>query len=150
MPSDRARTLRAGDVPAWRVLRALLWPEMSETDNASETAAALDDPNVGVFVVDSAHGLAGFIEASLRKYADGCATSPVGYIEGWYVAPECRGTGVGRRLAEAAEAWACTQGCTEMASDSLLDNVDSQRAHERLGYEEVERAVRFRKDIGKS
>lgn len=36
----------------------------------------------------------------------------------------------------------------EPASDSLLDNMMSQRAHAKAGYEEVERAVRFRKYIG--
>jgi aminoglycoside 6'-N-acetyltransferase I len=87
------------------------------------------------------------IEASLRKFADGCSTTPVGYIEGWYVAPQHRRSGIGRCLVEAAEQWARSQGCTEMASDSLLDNFDSQRAHARLGYQEVERAVRFRKDL---
>ncbi len=61
--------------------------------------------------------------------------------------PERRRSGIGGALIEAAEQWARSQGCIEMASDSLLDNVDSQQAHERLGYEEVERAVRFRKTL---
>jgi hypothetical protein len=34
-----------------------------------------------------------------------------------------------------------------MASDALLDNEDGRRAHEHLGYAEVEQAVRFRKDL---
>lgn len=44
----------------------------------------------------------GFVEASLRPYAEGCDTRPVGYLEGGYVAPEWRGQGIGRALVEAA------------------------------------------------
>jgi aminoglycoside 6'-N-acetyltransferase I len=69
----------------------------------------------------------------------------VGYIEGWYVAPDLRGMGIGRRLVQAAEDWARSNGCREMASDCTLDNDLSLRAHLALGYEETERLVHFRK-----
>lgn len=65
--------------------------------------------------------LSGFIEASLRQTVGGCATSPVGYIEGIFVKPDYRRRGVGRALVAAAEEWAASRGCTEMASDCLFD-----------------------------
>jgi hypothetical protein len=34
-----------------------------------------------------------------------------------------------------------------MGSDALIGNLDSQRAHLRLGYAEVERLVVFRKNL---
>jgi aminoglycoside 6'-N-acetyltransferase I len=34
-----------------------------------------------------------------------------------------------------------------MASDALIDNEVSQRAHKRLGFEVVDRCVRFRKGL---
>ncbi|MBV8171599.1 MAG: GNAT family N-acetyltransferase, partial [Candidatus Eremiobacteraeota bacterium] len=105
------------------------------------------DPSYAVFVSESDQRLSGFIEVRLRPYADGCDTSPVGYIEGWYVEPASRRSGIGRRLVAAAEQWARARGCSEMASDSLLDNENGRRAHEHLGYAEVEQAVRFRKDL---
>ena len=71
----------------------------------------------------------------------------MGYIEGWYVKSEFRRQGVGRQLVHAAEEWARSRGCTEMGSDSLLSNVDGQRAHVQLGYEEVDRVVTFRKAL---
>ncbi len=37
-----------------------------------------------------------FVELSLRAYAEGCQSDNVAYVEGWYVAPEARGRGVGR------------------------------------------------------
>jgi aminoglycoside 6'-N-acetyltransferase I len=93
-------------------------------------------------------GLCGFVEASLRSRADGCDTTPVGYVEGWYVDEDMRRRGVGRALVEAAEAWARSKGCRQMASDAELWNDVSHRAHGALGFEEVARLVLFKKDLG--
>ena len=41
--------------------------------------------------------LVGFAEVSRRAYAEGCETSPVGFLEGWYVVPERCGQGGGAR-----------------------------------------------------
>src|SRR5215471_10806196 len=90
-------------------------------------------------------GLCGFIEGSLRNYAEGCMTSPVAYIEGWYVDEESRGHRLGTRLVQAAEAWARRHGLKEIASDTQIENAVSIQAHTSLGYEEVERIVCFRK-----
>ena len=45
----------------------------------------------------------------------------------------------------AAEDWARAQGCVEMASDALIDNSESEKAHMALGFEVVDRCVHFRK-----
>jgi aminoglycoside 6'-N-acetyltransferase I len=93
-------------------------------------------------------GLAvGFVEVSLREYAEGCLTSPVGYLEGWCVAPHARRHGIGRVLVEAGERWAAAQGCTEFASDAELDNAVSLASHARLGFEPVADIRCFRKSI---
>ena len=92
-------------------------------------------------------GLAGFIEAGTRPYAEGCSSSPVGYVEAWYVDEDLRRSGVGRKLFAAAEEWARARGLTEMASDSLIENEISIKAHDALGYEEVERIVCFRRSL---
>jgi aminoglycoside 6'-N-acetyltransferase I len=104
-------------------------------------------PQRGVtFVVESpGGGLYGFIEVSLRNYAEGCTTSPVAYIEGWYVDEASRRRTLGSRLA--AEAWTRSHGLKEIASDTPLDNTVSIHAHTALGYEEVERLVCFRKAL---
>jgi aminoglycoside 6'-N-acetyltransferase I len=99
------------------------------------------------FVAEHEQALIGFVEVSLRPYAEGCNSSPVGYLEGWYVAPQYGRSGVGRRLVETAEDWARARGCLEMASDTELHNTQSQRAHARLGYQEVVRLVCFRKSL---
>jgi len=91
----------------------------------------------------------GFVELSIRPYAEGCETDRVAYLEGWYVVPAARRRGVGRRMVEAAEAWAARQGCTEFASDALIDNEVSVAAHAALGFEEVEQITCFRKDLAR-
>jgi aminoglycoside 6'-N-acetyltransferase I len=90
----------------------------------------------------------GFVELSIRSAAAGCGSDRIGYLEGWYVVPAWRRRGVGRTLVAAGEAWARGNGCTEFASDALIDNPVSQAAHRALGFTEVEAIVCFRKDLG--
>ena len=91
--------------------------------------------------------VAGFAEVSRRAYAEGCETSPVGFLEGWYVVPERRREGIGRALVAAAEGWAHALGCREFASDALAENSVSAAAHRALGFEEVEVIRCFRKGL---
>ena len=112
--------------------------------------AFLARADAAVFIAERPDGsLAGFVEVGTRPYADGCDTSPVGYIEAWYVDPDVRRAGHGRALLRSAEQWALERGYAEMASDALLDNHVSHRAHERSGYIEVDRVVQFRKPLGR-
>jgi aminoglycoside 6'-N-acetyltransferase I len=92
--------------------------------------------------------IVGFLEVGLRSHADGCDLSqPVAFIECWYVAEERRHQGIGRKLLIAAEDWARSQGCAEMASDTPIDNRVSQLVHEALGYVVVDRCVHCRKPL---
>ena len=52
-----------------------------------------------------------------------------------------------RALTEAVEAWGRTQGCTEFASDALIDNIASWHMHIALGFHEAERVVYFHKKL---
>jgi aminoglycoside 6'-N-acetyltransferase I len=102
-----------------------------------------------VFVAEANDkSLLGFLEVGLRSHADSCdPAQPVGYVEGWYVTDAHRKLGIGKQLLAAAEDWARRQGCTEMASDMQIGNELSQRVHQSLGYEIVERAILFRKAL---
>jgi len=111
---------------------------------------------VTVLVAESGHAdtqsadntLVGFVEVGLRSHADGCDESQmVGFLEGWFVHKGWRRVGIGRMLEAAAEEWASGQGCKEMASDTWIDNKTSQRAHEAMGYEVVDRCVNYRKKL---
>lgn len=134
------------DMDEWLRLRRLLWPYSDPQEFLVDMQSMLDEPLEPVFVAVRPDGsLGGFLEAGLRKYADGCSTSPVGYIEGWYVDADLRLQDIGAQLAHAAEAWAREQGCREMASDCDLGNEVSLRAHLALGYTEVGRVIQFKK-----
>lgn len=152
MPEIRAAVL--SDCSRLAELCFALWPDSPLEEHAREIAERLSGHTPGslpltYFVAECADGqLIGFVEGGLRSHADCCDTSqPVGFVEGWYVAPEFRRGGVGRSLIAAAEDWARAHGCKEMASDTGIDNIESQRCHEALGYEAVSRAVNYRKAL---
>jgi aminoglycoside 6'-N-acetyltransferase I len=135
-------------------MRHGLWPDGSVGEHAFEVAPLLAGELRGtlpatVLVAQAEDGgLVGFIEVGLRSHADGCDPShAVGFVEGWYVVPAYRGRKIGAQLLTRAEEWARAAGCREMASDTWLDNIDSQRAHEALGFEVVDRCVNYRKRL---
>jgi aminoglycoside 6'-N-acetyltransferase I len=133
-------------------MRTLLWPEGSFEEHLEEVDEALTSGMSGtlpmaLFVAEEGVAI-GFIEVGLRSHADGCDTSrPVGFIEGWFVEERVRAQGIGRELLRAAEEWARGHGCVEMASDTWVDAEGSQRAHEALGFEVVDRCVHYRKAL---
>jgi aminoglycoside 6'-N-acetyltransferase I len=131
-------------------MRAELWPEQDPDLLAHETLLHFSGTEIGdaVFVCEDKDDLiCGVLELSLRPYAEGCTSSPVPFIEGWYVAPIARYKGAGRALVEAAENWALVRNFKEIASDTQLSNGASQEAHAALGFEEAERLVAFRKSL---
>lgn len=139
------------DIVAWMFFE--LWPEGPLAEHREEAALILagappSTMPLVVFVAENDGLVVGFIEVGLRSHADGCdSRRPVGFVEGWYVEPAHRGVGVGRALMQAAEDWARSQGCREIASDTWIDHESSQRAHEALGFEVVDRCVNLKKAL---
>jgi aminoglycoside 6'-N-acetyltransferase I len=128
-------------------MRAALWPDQDPDELAREIDGLRTRPNFAVFGAKRGGTWIGFAEVGARNYAEGCMTSPVGFLEGIWVDASARRQGVGRRLIDAAIAWAREQGYREFGSDTVIDNTISQRVHLRLGFAEVERLVAFRKEI---
>jgi len=136
--------------PGWLELRELLWPDCSREAHLAEMARMLENPDRYVLFVaySIAHEAVGFIEASLRtEYVNGTRSSPVAFIEGVYVLPLARRSGIASRLLVEVENWARRMGCSELASDALLGNQISHAFHHSLGFEETERVVFFRKAL---
>ncbi len=152
---NRRVTVRAAgpdDSVAWLQLRQALWPEGSEAEHREEMdrffAGEFPRDPWAVFLAEAEDGcVVGLAELSLRPYAEGCRTSPVAYLEGWFVLPEARRNGVGRALVAAAERWGRSQGCAEFASDTSVDNQVSAAAHRSLGFADLGTVRCFRKEL---
>ncbi len=144
----RIRLVTSADRPEWLRMRRLLWPDAGPETLQGEMDGIIASPGTPVFVAERpGGGLAAFLEAGTRPYADGCDTSPVGYIEAWFVDEDLRRKGLGRALVAAAEDWARSLGLREMASDTGLANQGGLRAHLALGYKEIERSIHFAKTL---
>jgi aminoglycoside 6'-N-acetyltransferase I len=136
------------DKPEWLRMRHGLWPDAPLEYLALDLDDLLADMDTAVFLAFNENEQpVGFIEVSLRSFAEGCETSPVGYIEAWFVGELVRGQNLGRELVQTAERWARERGCSEMASDTWLENEESIAAHLRLGYHEADRLVHFVKRL---
>jgi aminoglycoside 6'-N-acetyltransferase I len=154
MPASEApvtvHTCGLAELDDWSVLRGELWADGTADEHREFAAASLDEPTrLVAFLARDSEGLAvGFAEATLRfDYVNGCATSPVGFLEGLYVRETARRRGIARGLVVAVEQWARERGCTELASDALLENAVSQKTHRGIGFAETERVVFFRKSL---
>ena len=90
----------------------------------------------------------GLAEVSVRSdYVNGTQSSPVAFLEGLYVVPQSRRKGVARALVAVAGEWGRRAGCSELASDAVLENSLSHVVHRALGFEETERVVYFRRKL---
>ena len=146
--SYQIRRATAEDKPEWLRMRQGLWPEAPIEYLDYDLDEILADDEQAVFVAARPDGdLVAFIEAGMRSHVEGCETSPVGYIEAWYVDEHMRGQKLGREMARTAEQWAREKGMAEMASDTWLENEVSIQAHLKMGYWEAERLVHFVKRL---
>ncbi len=84
----------------------VLLPDGDSDDNEADMRALLARDDAAVFIAERPDGsVCGYVEVGSRLYADGCRSSPVGYIEGWYVDPGVRREGYLRPATESAS-WA--------------------------------------------
>lgn len=149
-----------GDRDAWRIrppvpgdvaelvrMRQALWPD-ADPDEIHGLLESGGPRSCSVRVAERpGGGLAGFVEMATRDYADGCGPGPVGYLEGIWVDPDLRRSGLGAALVEAVLAWASDLGLREMASDTTPENAASRAFHRALGFEEVGHAVLYRRPV---
>ena len=90
----------------------------------------------------------GYVTISIRTdYVEGTSSSPVGYLESIFVAPDFRNRGVARALYDEGESWCRQQGCIEMGSDTWDWNKEARDFHKQLGFKEVHTLTHFRKNI---
>lgn len=130
-------------------MRLALWPETSAAAHQLEMGDILRfrDRQGVILAVDESDSPIGFVEVSVRQDDEKIVLALIGYVEGWYVDESHRGQGVGRSLIDAAADWAGNKGLTELASDAVLENEASIKAHKKIGFAETSRIVTFRKKI---
>jgi aminoglycoside 6'-N-acetyltransferase I len=144
------REMEPADRAAWAEMREALWPDEDRTAFAAEIDQILRSNESWGFVAETSDKApVGFAEVAIRKYANGCETQPVPFLEGIWVAQEFRRQGIGASLIRYVEAFLVARGYRELGSDALLDNAISHQSHRGWGFSETERVVYFRKPLGR-
>ena len=129
-------------------LACRLWPNHTAEEMRAEYAETIAKPDAAFFLAFVQETAVGFAQCQLRHdYVEGTDSSPVGYLEGIYVAEAYRKQGVAKALLTACESWAKAKGCSEFASDCELDNTQSLQFHLRIGFEEANRIICFTKKL---
>ena len=129
-------------------LACQLWPDNTADEMCSEMGEILAKPDAAFFLAYAEKVPIGFAQCQLRHdYVEGTDSSPVGYLEGIYVAEAYRKQGIAKALLTACESWAKTKGCSEFASDCELDNTQSLQFHLNVGFEEANRIICFTKKL---
>jgi aminoglycoside 6'-N-acetyltransferase I len=142
------RQMGAPDRAAWAEMRATLWPEEPLQAHAEWIDEILGREDTWGFIAETIDGApAGFAEVAIRKYANGCETRPVPFLEGIWVKAEFRRQGIGNALIAHAGALLAALGFREIGSDSEIDNHAAHASHLSWGFSETERVVYFRKSL---
>ena len=145
---ERVRLLEVHDDSEWLRMRDALWPGLPAADHEREMADYRDRATTAVFVVDRGDGrLGGFLEAATREGADGCETSPVGYIEGWYVDADLRRQGLGARSWPRQRPGPVRAAMRRWPAIAWSTTPSASWPDSSLGYREVERLIHFRKPL---
>lgn len=136
------------DLPILAELACQLWPDHTAEEMQEEFVEIIAKTDAAYFLAYAEETAIGFAQCQLRHdYVEGTDSSPVGYLEGIYVASEYRKHGIARELLIACETWAKSKGCTEFGSDCELENTQSLQFHLNVGFEEANRIICFTKKL---
>ncbi|MCO4825548.1 MAG: GNAT family N-acetyltransferase [Amylibacter sp.] len=143
------REMRGSDQDLWLGMYRKLWANHSDEALLAEIGRVGASSKRSAFVAESQDGIAlGFAEYALRDYANGCNSQPVPFLEGVWVDDAYRGQGIAKALIDFLITRAERAGFTEFGSDVELSNYSSQLMHERLGFEQTEKVIYYRKVLG--
>ena len=142
------REVDEADHPAWAAMRSRLWPDADPKELADELTGLFKlDPPYIVFIAEDGGRQIGFLELWVRSYAEGGPPEPSAYVEGLWVEPEHRRSGVATALLARAEDWARGKEFKWLGSDAELSNRDSHAWHEAAGFRPIEQLVVFGKPL---
>lgn len=136
------------DLTVLATLACQLWPDHTAPEMQDTFGGIMASPGAAFFLAYEEETAVGFAQCQLRTdYVEGTESSPVGYLEGIYVAEGFRKQGIAKGLLAACECWAKSRGCAEFASDCELTNTQSLQFHLNVGFEEANRIICFTKRL---
>ncbi|MBU1178653.1 GNAT family N-acetyltransferase [Patescibacteria group bacterium] len=133
----------------WLAMGLALWPKHSVESLKKEFQEILENKNEKVVLCEDDNGEPiAFMNLSLRHdYVEGAFSKPVAYLEGIYVKDKYRHQGIAKEFIKIAEKWAKKNDCQELGSDALIDNLDSHKFHQKLGFSKANTIVHFIKKV---
>lgn len=125
-----------------------LWPENEYKKQYAEWEEILNHTEHFCAVIISENTIFGFIHLSIRKeYVEGSNFNTTAYVEAIYIEPEFRKKGFATLLLQKGISWAKSKDLHELASDTELGNIISQKFHTYNGFKEVTKLVCYIKSI---
>ena len=125
------RPMRAEDAAKVATLTTELGYPTSPVETADRfSALVVRDDNAVILAVAEDH-VVGYVHVAVDR---SLAASAVAGIHGLVVEDARRSDGIGRRLLDAAEAWARDHGCREITVRSRTTRARAHRFYERAGY----------------
>ncbi|BFG70660.1 GNAT family N-acetyltransferase [Sediminibacterium sp. KACHI17] len=129
-------------------LTLALWPECDYDEEKNQWKQFMYSPDHYCALAKVEHAYIGFIHISIRyDYVEGAESNKTAYLEGIYVKPDYRKNQIASALLSSGEKWAISNGLTEIASDTEINNQISQLFHQQAGFKEVNRLVCYIKKI---
>ena len=148
MDKTALRKASIEDAETLAALAVQLWPDNDIAGLAGELRGLIMNDEAACFLKYADGRPVAFAQCQLRHdYVEGTDSSPVGYLEGIFVAEGYRMRGYAAELLAECQKWAKEKGCTEFASDCELDKADSLRFHLAVGFEETNRVICFKKKL---
>ena len=125
------------------LLEALGYPTEEQTVVARIAALRAGDPSGRVFVAERSSQVVGFVTVHITPVLH--RPTSVGRITGLAVLPDARGSGAGRALVRAAEAYCRDAGLTRIEVTSGVAHAAAYQFYSHLGYDN--QGVRFAKPL---
>ena len=141
------REIHKSDRDMWLDMYRQLFPDNSDEALIAEMDRIFKSGKRSAYVALIDDVPAGFAEYALRDYANGCHSQPVPFLEGIWIDADYRGQGIAKALVSYLEQKARMSGFKEFGSDVELSNYPSQLMHERLGFEQTEKVIFYRKAL---
>ncbi len=146
--TDMIKQAEKSDSVVLATLASQLWKGHSRFELESELEQLTENPDAVCFIIYADNRPAGFAQCQLRRdYVEGTNSSPVGYLEGIFIAEEYRHKGYAAELLACCEKWALSKNCAEFASDCEWENESSLLFHLSVGFEVANRIICYRKQL---